>query len=350
MASPNFEEVFNFVVSKLHVPTPYINNHESIPAHMLGLDAVIFATFFLTLIHSLLSKGFSTMLSLFVLAVIVEQLSIQLGQTHCHTDAVLMISKCSSLNSALFYTFWIYLSLSTAQAFNLGKLGTIGAVGVINAMFGLVYELQGPINNLWQYNSENVADAFDERFFGLPLMGVYFHMAFGSGFAATLYLFGGKNLSSSSLLHLIPTILFTPAIAMIYDLPVRVLKLYGVSRFASVPLLAALLFLLPFLLSALCSKSKPIVAVANPGLFFFSVFLFHAYFLAMPFWVKPTAGKTMTPELFAAVVSLTIVSLSLHYTAAFPCKPVQDAVKPIKDASKPVQDASKPPKENKKKQ
>eukprot|EP00301_Raphidiophrys_heterophryoidea_P009267 c13635_g1_i1.p1 GENE.c13635_g1_i1~~c13635_g1_i1.p1 ORF type:complete len:369 (-),score=78.59 c13635_g1_i1:163-1224(-) len=323
-------EFLKQVAGNLVVPQPYLNDHETLSTSMLGLDGIIFVTFFLSFVHALISRSFSTVLALAALALAVEQLSIQLGETHCHADALVMISKCSSLNSILFYVFWIYLTLTTVQALNLCTLGKIGAAGFIQAMLGLCYELQGPSFNWWQYSSKNVADAFDERLFGLPLMGVYFHMAFGSGFVLSLYLVGAKHLSQSNIFRLFFAIILTPAISMLYDGPVRGLKYLGVSRFASVPCLAIVLFALPFLLSKQQQPTQPANKIRAPHFYYLIVLQFHAYFLAAPFWIPATTP--VTPDLYAVVATTCIVSLAIHFKAAFPC-----CCEPICVASTPKQ-------------
>ena len=61
----------------------------------------------MSLSHSLsLTPSLSHSLSLSFVSAL--QLSVRVAASHCHAEALVMFSPCSSLNSVLFYVPWIY--------------------------------------------------------------------------------------------------------------------------------------------------------------------------------------------------------------------------------------------------
>jgi hypothetical protein len=128
---------------------------------ILGLDILIATTGFITFAHAAISGGKQVALCIAILAVatLVEQLSIQLGHTHCHADSpLLMVSKCSSVNSIVFYLPWLYTSVFMAdrmrQASNrkgfIAHVLTAFKVGQLQLLFGIAYESLGPSMNWWK--------------------------------------------------------------------------------------------------------------------------------------------------------------------------------------------------------
>eukprot|EP00466_Bigelowiella_natans_P009115 jgi/Bigna1/133797/aug1.22_g8505 len=152
----------------------YHNDPASLPLGMLGLDAVISATFLLTFIHAA-KNGISRValfLALFVVALIVEESSINNGYvtTHCHDEATVMITKCSSLNSVMFYVPWLYTSMMSAKRLGLPWWAYPSAAGLLQMLYGLPYEIQGPAFGWWKYTDQDIANgALTERVFGVYL-------------------------------------------------------------------------------------------------------------------------------------------------------------------------------------
>jgi len=174
-----------------------------------------------------------------------EHASLFLGGTHCHATSPLlpMVTPCSSVNSVLFYVPWIYTSLEASRrlltANRIHLLAFPFVVGLLQFGFGVVYEMQGPINNFWNWPntdtdtashgviaeslqwlgpwenypglaaledakaqhavatidasgvfsvSSHAQMALEERLFGFPVLAPYFHFAYGFAWALALTL------------------------------------------------------------------------------------------------------------------------------------------------------------------
>jgi len=194
-------------------------------------------------------KGSALVLFLAFHTACFEHASLFLGGTHCHaTSPVLpMITPCSSVNSVLFYVPWIYTSIEASRrllaAGRIHLLAFPFVVGLLQFGFGVVYEMQGPINNFWNWPntdtdttgngnghgaiaeslkwlgpwenypglaaledakaqhavatidasgvfavSSHAQVALEERLFGFPVLAPYFHFAYGFAWALTLTL------------------------------------------------------------------------------------------------------------------------------------------------------------------
>jgi hypothetical protein len=84
----------------------YVNSIHDIANDIAILDGLSFFLTLLTIWHTILYtrwEGFRVIATVFLMALMTEQLSVQLGHTHCHADGLVMLSKCSSLNSVLTY-------------------------------------------------------------------------------------------------------------------------------------------------------------------------------------------------------------------------------------------------------
>ena len=69
---------------------------------MLELDVLVLGMAVLTLCHAALYRRLPRFFALSALALTFEQASIRSAGTHCHAEAILMVSKCSSVNSVLY--------------------------------------------------------------------------------------------------------------------------------------------------------------------------------------------------------------------------------------------------------
>lgn len=81
----------------IHVFPPVGGEHA-----LLRLDALTLLMCALTLLHASKNKQLPLTLAAFFLGLSIEQLSIRLGGTHCHSSGVFDFSDCSSGNSVLF--------------------------------------------------------------------------------------------------------------------------------------------------------------------------------------------------------------------------------------------------------
>uniref|UniRef100_A0A7S4AZK2 Transmembrane protein n=1 Tax=Chrysotila carterae TaxID=13221 RepID=A0A7S4AZK2_CHRCT len=80
------------------------------------LDAIFALLFIVTCALAAQRGQVALVMSIFIMALCIEQASIRFGGTHCHAPSVFDFSDCSSLNSVLFYIPWIYSALaSTAR-------------------------------------------------------------------------------------------------------------------------------------------------------------------------------------------------------------------------------------------
>jgi hypothetical protein len=218
-------------------------------AVVLQLDFLFAILALLTLAHACALrgglKGSTLVLFLAFHTACFEHASLFLGGTHCHaTSAVLpMITPCSSVNSVLFYVPWIYTSLEAARRLlATGRIHLLAfpfVVGLLQFGFGVVYEMQGPTNNFWNWPNPDTAIAnhgaiaeslkllgpwenypglaaledakaqhavatidasglfavsshaqmaLEERLFGFPVLAPYFHFAYGFAWALPLTL------------------------------------------------------------------------------------------------------------------------------------------------------------------
>lgn len=102
-----------------------------------------------------------------------------------------MVTKCSSVNSVLFYAPWMYLSVFSASFLGVGAWALPSAIALLQLVFGAVYEFQGPRFGWWAYGDESVAGgALNDRWHGMPSMGLLFHPALGFGFGLAANLHG----------------------------------------------------------------------------------------------------------------------------------------------------------------
>ena len=220
-------------------------------AVVLQLDVLFGILAILTWVHACSLrgawKGSALVLFLAFHTAFFEHVSLFLGGTHCHaTSPVLpMITPCSSVNSVLFYVPWIYTSIEASRrllaANRIHLLAFPFVVGLLQFGFGVVYEMQGPINNFWNWpNTDTDTDtasqgviaeslkwlgpwenypglaaledakaqhavatidasgvfsvsshaqmALEERLFGFPVLAPYFHFAYGFAWALALTL------------------------------------------------------------------------------------------------------------------------------------------------------------------
>lgn len=217
------------------------------PSAILELDALFGAQTLLAFVHATLSPqprwALTLLASALACGLVVETLSVRAGGTHCHADGLLNFSACSSVNSVLMYGPWIYVCSTAARRLvDDGSFACAVLAGVLCFLQCGVYELQGPALGFWLWPRDDgvvkdgcaiwqlgepgldlrglvvtrhAADALAERVFGVPIMAVYFHAAFGAGIFAALQLgrFEWPVLST----------LFGPALALLCDPPLRLI-------------------------------------------------------------------------------------------------------------------------------
>ena len=152
------------------------------------LDLLVLVMVALTFAHaSTRPLGLGVAVTVFLLALAIEQASIWVGGTHCHADAAVMISPCSSLNSVAYYVRqflprgmmfsllcacarsrcplhvfilhslnspqvpWLYSCIASGQRLGLSRVATPFAVAIMMHGFIVGYEFVGPTHAWWAW-------------------------------------------------------------------------------------------------------------------------------------------------------------------------------------------------------
>lgn len=169
-------------------PIFYINSFTAIKNDLILVDIMMTLLTGLVLLHIYLStkwNGVQVSIIILSITIIAEQLSIQFGETHCHFEALIMVTKCSSLNSIIFYLPWMYSCYFIGQHLKFPtKRGKMLFIGLIHPIFCTMYELTGANNQRWWSWGTKIA-ALNERYYEVPIMAVAFHYFYGLCFAVT---------------------------------------------------------------------------------------------------------------------------------------------------------------------
>lgn len=296
-----------------------LGKHKPELPFILGLDVLMLTVAVLTFVLASRRGHFVLYVSLFALGLAIEQSSIHFGATHCHTLSTLSplanVSPCSSWNSILFYGPWLYLALFGAPLIS-GGIAVPSMCAILQMLYGLPYELQGPIFGWWKYHaSREIHDgAFLERILNdsVPLMGILFHPVLGFGVSWALR-FVGIDMHSSAT-HTFPRIFFamvlSPIFALALVLPIRIASYFGVDKYYAIPCVIALVFLLPTILSS----ARPTIARSSKidallvGLI---VFIWYAFFLPWAFFYTGMDRNSWT-----LIASITVAGLVAYFKVA----------------------------------
>ena len=332
---------------------------------VLALDALVLTLTIGAVVHAALA-GKLVRLPLYFIGLTLEQSPVRLGGTHCHSDGIVMVSKCSSLNSVAYYVPWIHLALEVAGRLSLGFVARVFVAGLLGFSLCGVYEVQGraraggrtrctrtrgsPTSKLWTLHgglsnvfavNDHAGLALAERWHGMPVMAILFHASFLFGLAVGGGVGGGtlRLVPSSGALRLplkliaaAAAAVLAPAAALVsglgfLDLPVRGLETRGgISKFASVPAML-LLMLLPCVLFPAASKAPPSRSFADRWGLFLLYLLHHAFFVFGPPIVDGgLADGTTPPELYLAVCVVAAFSVAASARAAYaPAAPASAA-------------------------
>ena len=282
----------------------------------------------------------------FLLGLFTEHASLRFGGTHCHASGLLNFFECSSVNSVCYYIGWVYTCIIVGRRLTIRSDGTTSWVfpyltgGLFFGMCG-VYECQGPLMgwwlwpredgivkpncDIWQFGkpgenpndfvtTDHVEEALGERIFGFPLLAPYFHSAFGWGIAMALQLTTStsRKQNSSDAMAIMSSVLLGPALGMLWDPPIRILKaLLGASKVAAAPAVMALVFVIPLITgdqlnTGVCRGNRDLLLVLIP-------MIQHIYFVGNCLFGH---GMHIIPgnlKLFICCVAL--VSVLLHSKA-----------------------------------
>lgn len=156
----------------------------SINPVILQIDFLVALLCCLVVVHVIYytrASGVRCIQTILLSSFFIERLSIRLGDTHCHADGSVMVAKCSSLNSILFYVPWMYAcwaaGLRLGKALELPPLQLSLLIGLLHPLFCVPYELTGANKQWWQWGKN--LEALGDRAFNVPIMTVMFHFTFG---------------------------------------------------------------------------------------------------------------------------------------------------------------------------
>ena len=212
------------------------------------LDMLVLLMTLLACVHAARTSQWPLVFSGLGLGLLVEHASLRLGGTHCHQSGMVDISECSSANSVVYYLPWVYGCVTISRRLMDDRSWAHPLVCGL-CFFGMcgIYESQGPLMGWWLWPdtdmvvkagsevrqfgvmatdgrglvaSKHAFDALHTRVYGVPALAPYFHFAFGWGIATAFKLFSYRPSWRVALL----CVLGGPAIAMVWDLPIRVLR------------------------------------------------------------------------------------------------------------------------------
>jgi hypothetical protein len=236
------------------------------------LDLLVSSMLCLTLWHAALKGQHMLALAGLGLGFVTETLSLRFGGTHCHASGLLDFTPCSSLNSILYYTPWVYSCVSCARCLVADEASWTFPLVCGLLFFGMCgpYESQGPMMgwwlwpqadrvvkagvDLWQFGApgldprglvaaEHAYEALATRAFGVPALAPYFHFAFGWGIATAFQAQTRWSLPGGA----IAPVLLGPAFGMLWDPPVRLCDwLLGANKLAAAMSIMAVALALPF--------------------------------------------------------------------------------------------------------
>ena len=252
------------------------------PAGPLGGEQAIRELDLLALVMGILScwhahrhGQWSLVIAGFLLGLITEHLSLRFGGTHCHASGLIDFMECSSFNSVAYYLSWVYSCVSLGRRLVDEKSWAFPLLcGMFFFGFCGSYELQGPLMGWWHWPdtqllvkagcttiqfgvpaadsrglvaSQHAFEALSSRVHGVPVLAPYFHFAFGWGIAIALQLVRFRPTVGGTVF----SVLAGPAIALVWDPPVRLLgTLFGATPAEAAPFLMLVSFLVPLLLGA----------------------------------------------------------------------------------------------------
>ncbi|KAL1511757.1 hypothetical protein AB1Y20_005045 [Prymnesium parvum] len=296
---------------------------------ILSLDALVLTMCLVTLVHASWTRALPLAFAGFCLGISIEQASLRLGGTHCHASGIFDFSKCSSGNSVLYYVPWVYAGVTAARRLVSERSWAFPLLcGMLFSGMCGVYESQGPLMGWWAWPPANrvvmpgcaiwqawelgedarglvasphVAEALEERVFGVPVMALLYHFAFGWGTAVVYQLTRFKS-------TFVP-VLVGPALALLWDPAMRAICYgFGASKLAAVVALLLLSCFVALLLGPPLRPSPP------RDLLLFTIPLLNAAFFTRH--AIYGAGATVLPPDLKVFVATVAVVATLAYARA----------------------------------
>ncbi len=118
------------------------------------------------------------------------------------------------------YTCWTVGNRANIQ----NKWKKAALVGILHILFCIIYEITG-INSGW-FTWGTEISALQTRVFGMPIMAVAFHYAFGFCLSLNIDLFRSNTFFKRYLYGFI----LIPLMALLFDIPTTLFELIGISR------------------------------------------------------------------------------------------------------------------------
>ena len=319
------------------LPPGHVYNTEPVGGWqaVFELDLLVLVMVALSCLHAYRSKQWPLLIASLGLGIVTEHASLRLGGTHCHQSGMFDLSECSSANSAFYYLAWAYACTTLARRLiDEESMAYPLVTGLFFFGFCGVYESQGPMMGWWLWPkgdlvvkagadvlqfgipasddrglvaSQHAYDALYTRVYGVPALAPYFHFAFGWGIAIALQL---AKFRINSLGAALLCVLGGPAIALIWDPPIRILyHLFGADQAVGAQLIMSLSFALTMVLGPALKTDQP-----RDALLFLIPLCNEAFFLHNALFGR---GKdVLPPPLKLFVAGVAIVATAAYGRAA----------------------------------
>lgn len=286
------------------------------------VDVVVFGLCLLVFLHIRLRTGADGAVaagSILVISYASEQLSIRLGETHCHGSSLLLnVSTCSSVNSIVYYLPWMYSCYYCGRSVSAlrGKLSQTILVGLLHPLFCTMYEVTGANDKWWYWGTK--VPALQERFFEVPVMAVAFHFFFGMSFSGVLDYARARGLSRFS--QLLAVVLLAPLLAVVILTVYGFFTIFGISGgqvTLATLILSALYVLGDFLLSSSVNSNSgknKTTGEADPLLLSISA-IWYAFILAFNLVRGSHSGTLGSPHRIFLFFNVALASAVLCFVA-----------------------------------
>lgn len=312
------------------------------------LDVLVALMCCAAFLHAILHHNMILVLVAAVVGYWVEFMSIRFGGTHCHAEGSLNFSECSSFNSVFYYVPYIYCGITAGR--RLMDENSLSFPFICGLLFFGIYECQGPMMRWWiwpgpdrvvlpdsslqQYGeigqdsrgvvvSQHASVPLSFRVYEIPVMALYFHIAFGWGIATAFQIvgFGGSQLK-----HLL-VIVLGPALAMLWDLPVRLFtSVFGASPYAATISVVLVCIFIAFLLG---EPKKDLGTGHKDWLLFASPLISTLYFLHNALVGRGSSIFPSDLKVFMVSVAMVTITAYARATSLFTTR-----AKPAKSKSK----------------
>ncbi len=155
---PGTEEAFAAIATERLL---YVNQAGSanLSAAALELDTVVLGLSLLTMMHAMLHHRLLLLPLFLLVGITVEQLAIRVAQTHCHSEALLMLSQCSSGSSVAVYVPALYACQLAAARLPLHAFARPFAMGVLLCVHSAPHLLLGSQQGWWVLSSSSTSSA-----------------------------------------------------------------------------------------------------------------------------------------------------------------------------------------------